>query len=559
MTQKEALTILKTGANVFLTGEPGSGKTHLVNEYVAYLHEHDIAPAITASTGIAATHIGGFTIHSWSGIGIRKTLASYDLEMMAMNERLARRIRAARVLIIDEISMLDGKMLDLVNRVCRFIKRNEAPFGGMQVVFVGDFFQLPPVTPEGEPSAQFAFASESWHAAKPVVCYLSEQHRQEDSVFLELLSALRSNALEARHRAHLAGRFAKEDDTKGRLLTKLFPHNADVDRINEARLAELAGRASVFEMRSSGFKTLVEQLKRGCLSPETLTLKKGARVMFTKNNFEAGFVNGTIGDVVEFREGDGVPLVRTGKGTRAAESMDWTIMDGARTLAKITQVPLRLAWALTVHKSQGGTLDAAFMDLSDAFAYGQGYVALSRVRTLSGLYIAGFNERALEVHSEVSAKDGELRVVSQNIQEELRVMPPHKLVELHRNFIRACGGSLVVSGKKAFSVKKKSSPHYITRELLRKKLSLSEMAEARGLTVGTILNHLEKLAASGMIKITRDIEYLKPEQDRFEKMKAAFAAAYKREGVMTLALTRKIIGDDFSYDELRLARLFLEE
>lgn len=442
MTQAEALAILKTGANVFLTGEPGSGKTHLVNEYAAYLREYDIAPAVTASTGIAATHIGGFTIHSWSGIGIRKMLASYDLEMMGMNERLARRIQAARVLIIDEISMLDGKMLDLVDRVCRFIKRSELPFGGMQIVFVGDFFQLPPVTPEGEPPAQFAFASESWSALRPAVCYLSEQHRQEDGVFLELLSALRRNALSADHRALLAERFSREDDTRGRLLTKLFPHNADVDRINEARLAELAGKVRVFSMRSSGLKPLAEQLKRGCLSPETLTLKKGARVMFTKNNFEAGFVNGTIGEVAEFRKEDGAPLVQTPKGIRAAEPMDWTIMDGARTLAKITQTPLRLAWAMTVHKSQGTSLGSAFMDLSGAFAYGQGYVALSRVRTLSGLYLAGFNERALEVHPEVVEQDRAFRALSDAVRNAFLNMRQDAIEKRHKDFLCSCGGTV---------------------------------------------------------------------------------------------------------------------
>lgn len=466
MTQKEALTILKIGANVFLTGEPGSGKTHLVNEYVAYLREHEIAAAVTASTGIAATHIGGFTIHSWSGIGIRKTLAPYDLEMMEANERLARRIRSARVLIIDEISMLDGKMLDLTDRVSRFIKRNEAPFGGMQVVFVGDFFQLPPVTPAGEPPAQFAFASESWSAAKPVVCYISEQHRQEDSVFLELLSAMRKNAFGAHHRARLADRFATEDGVQGRLLTKLFPHNAEVNRINEMRLAELIGKAAVFSMRSSGLKPLVEQLKRGCLSPETLTLKKGARVMFTKNNFDAGFVNGTIGDVEGFRKEDGIPLVETQRGIRAAEPMDWTIMDGARTLAKITQIPLRLAWAMTVHKSQGVSLDAAFMDLSDAFAYGQGYVALSRVRTLSGLYLAGFNERALEVHPDILEQDSAFRALSDAAQNDFLNIHPDMIAKRHRDFLHACGVvSQLKHGAKIKSVSDGSPKAYSVADL----------------------------------------------------------------------------------------------
>lgn len=145
MTQDEALAILTTGTNVFLTGKPGSGKTHTVNRYVRWLRDHEIEPAITASTGIAATHIGGYTIHSWSGIGVRHHLTAHDLGHIAGNRRVVRRVRAAQVLIIDEVSMLAAQTLSMVETVCRKIRGEETPFGGLQVVLVGDFFQLPPV------------------------------------------------------------------------------------------------------------------------------------------------------------------------------------------------------------------------------------------------------------------------------------------------------------------------------------------------------------------------------------------------------------------------------
>ncbi len=146
MTQDQALNILKTGANVFLTGEPGAGKTHTINNFVNYLRACDVEPAITASTGIAATHIGGMTIHSWSGIGIKTKLDKYELDKIASSEYIAKRIGRTRVLIIDEISMLSTNMLDMVDMVCREIKQNSEPFGGIQIVLVGDFFQLPPIT-----------------------------------------------------------------------------------------------------------------------------------------------------------------------------------------------------------------------------------------------------------------------------------------------------------------------------------------------------------------------------------------------------------------------------
>src|SRR3989338_795530 len=145
MTQSEALDILKTGANVFLTGEPGAGKTHTVNEYVRYLRACKVEPAVTASTGIAATHIGGMTIHSWSGIGIKRWLDKYSLDSIASREYVSKRMRAAHVLIIDEVSMLAPETLDMVDAVCREVRQNQQSFGGLQVLLVGDFFQLPPV------------------------------------------------------------------------------------------------------------------------------------------------------------------------------------------------------------------------------------------------------------------------------------------------------------------------------------------------------------------------------------------------------------------------------
>ncbi len=436
MTQAQALQILKTGANVFLTGEPGSGKTHTINTYISWLRERGIEPAITASTGIAATHVGGMTIHAWSGIGIKKELSEWDLEALLEREPLVRRVRLAHVLIIDEVSMLDARLLSLVDRAVRTLRGNERPFGGLQVIFVGDFFQLPPVS-KGEPS-KFAFESPSWEEANPLHCYLNEQHRQEDGVFLELLAGLRAGTLTESHKNALRARAEYPED--GDLSTRLYPHNADVDRINEEALSKIEGEAKMFAMRSEGGKALVEALKRGCLSPETLALKEGASVMFTRNNFEAGYVNGTLGVVTGFSE-SGFPLVRTREGAMIeASPEEWRIDDRARTLAKIVQVPLRLAWAITVHKSQGMSLDAAVMDLSAAFEYGQGYVALSRVRSLSGLYLSGFNERALAVHPQILKKDSHFKDASAAARNTFVAMTFDELTGLHKQFVQKSGG-----------------------------------------------------------------------------------------------------------------------
>ena len=184
MTQSQALAILKTGTSVFLTGEPGSGKTYAINEYVAYLRSRGIEPAITASTGIAATHIGGMTIHSWSGIGIKTVLNKHDLHKIATSQYIIKRVRRAKVLIIEEVSMLNPETLSMVDVVCRQIKESLEPFGGMQVVFSGDFFQLPPVIKRETvnnaqtalvetPSTRFAYDSPVWQQLNPYVCYLN--------------------------------------------------------------------------------------------------------------------------------------------------------------------------------------------------------------------------------------------------------------------------------------------------------------------------------------------------------------------------------------------------
>jgi hypothetical protein len=425
VTQDEALALLKTGASVFLTGEPGSGKTHTVNRYLRALKAAGIDYAYTASTGIAATHGHGITIHAWSGIGVRDALTGRDLDSIAANRRIAARVAKTRVLVIDEISMLPARSLALVDTVCRHIKDSHAPFGGMQVVLAGDFFQLPPVERRDEAAAlplgdggdgsgsSFAHASPAWRDLAPIVCYLSEQHRQADKPFLDLLAAIRANACGQEHRERLAARLIDRDRLPENC-TRLFTHNAAVDDINRRELAKLAGDSRVFPMAAKGAEPLVQALKRGCLSPETLHLKEGAVVMFTKNDQAGRYVNGTLGVVEAFDSDEGFPIVATRGGKRiVAEPATWKIEEAGTERASVTQVPLRLAWAITVHKSQGMSLDAAVIDLSRAFEYGQGYVALSRLRSLSGLHLLGLNERALRVHPQAVETDALFRAASE--------------------------------------------------------------------------------------------------------------------------------------------------
>ena len=452
MKQDEALQILKTGASVFLTGEPGSGKSYVASRFVGYLRREGAPVAVTASTGIAAAQLGGMTVHAWSGIGARSHVTRSDMDAIAKSRRVTDRIKKTRVLIIDEVSMLSGQTLSAVSQVCQFVRKSNDPFGGLQAVFVGDFFQLPPVvrrdeyagaemeSQDEEDRSPFAYASRAWRSLDPAICYLTEQHRQTDSEFSLLLGAIRFNRFGQQHRDLLASRKLKMDSLPGSI-TRLFTHNMDVDRINQAELVKLPGEIRSFHMSSTGDKLLTDGLKRGCLSPEQLDLKTGAIVMFTKNDPEGRFVNGTLGVVTEFAREDGFPVIITkGGSTVVARPAEWKVAEDESFKAGIEQVPLRLAWAITVHKSQGMSLDAAVMDLSNAFEYGQGYVALSRVRSLSGLHLLGWNERALRVHPEALMKDGDFRRSSESEQERLAATGSAKTEALHQTHLRDMKG-----------------------------------------------------------------------------------------------------------------------
>jgi ATP-dependent exoDNAse (exonuclease V) alpha subunit len=549
MTQGEALDILKTGANVFLTGEPGSGKTHTLSAYVEWLRAHGIDPAITASTGIAATHVGGMTIHSWSGIGILERLGDEDLDRITAKEHVVRRIARASVLIIDEVSMLSAGALSMIDRVTREVKRDSRAFGGMQVVFCGDFFQLPPVTRGGTP-AEFAFASPSWRAATPLVCYLTEQHRQEDDLYLQILSAIRDGSFDHTHASAILSREG-EGDVLDADIPRLYTHNADVDRINEDCLAKLDGAGRTYLMEEQGAGVLTEALKRGCLSPEKLTLKVGAIVMCTKNNPAGQYVNGTLGKVIGFARA-GEPIIETHDGRELIISAtDWAVEENGKIRAKISQMPLRLAWAITVHKSQGMSMDAAAIDLSRTFEYGQGYVALSRVRTLSGLTLLGWSEQAALVHPEVARMDERLREESLAAEEAFETLRDEgDLAAMHRNFLIASGGSERVQAPGERPAKRTTYDE--TLVMIDQGVPLTEIAKARKLTVGTIADHAEKLIGSGR---TTSSTLLSLIPARLVAALPDIHPIFEELGTEKLAPTFHKLNGKYTYDDLKLARI----
>ena len=422
MNQRLALEILLHGESALLTGPAGAGKTFVLNQFIRASKDEGKYVSVTATTGLAATHLGGTTIHAWAGIGVLDYLPDRFVDHITKGRREI--IEKTDILIIDEISMLHDYRLDMVDEVCRLVRKApDVPFGGIQVVMSGDFFQLPPVNRAGSREGSFVVHSDVWRELNPAILYLDEQFRQhKGDALLDILTSLRANNLRRHHAETLLDRTEYEPPTDADL-TELHTMNVDVDQINGRKLAELAGDEVRYMQHTTGGVHYVENLQRSVLAPVELVLKLGALVMAVKNDQSKRYANGSIGMVVDFESGTDYPVVQFRNGRTIVMQPDtWELRDGDKKRASISQIPLRLAWAITVHKSQGMTLDAARIDLRKAFVPGMGYVALSRVRDIDNLYLTGINRTALQMSDEAYAIDERLKMRAANDRERFQYL-----------------------------------------------------------------------------------------------------------------------------------------
>ena len=568
--QTTALNILKTGNNVFITGSAGTGKTYLLNKFTFYLKSRKIVPTIVAPTGIAASHLRGQTIHSYFSLGIRSEVDDYYIESLLEKKYLQTRFSHLKVLIIDEISMVSPEIFSSIDKILQAFKRNTLPFGGVQTILSGDFFQLPPIsrTPTDK---RFAWQSPAWKELGLKTCYLQEKFRQDDNVLISILDEIRSGTVSSNSYDVLNARFHKDLDINF-TPTKLYTHNMDVDRINIQELNKINNPAFAFKYTSEGTAKNIEKIFKSSLVLEEIVLKKDAVVMFIKNNHDLGYVNGTTGVIVNFDKETKLPIVKTSDGSLIKISLEeWTMEnESANVVAKVLQVPLKLAWAITIHKSQGMTLDSAEIDLSKTFEVGQGYVALSRIKNINGLRLMGLNDKALLVDPLILHIDDRIKAASKKASDEISAISAEKLQEIFEAYLLSIDGltdtdeiqkqELILNSEKKL-VKRSSSPtHVQTKELIESSTSVEELAKSRGMSKSTIINHLRILKEEdgelNLAKFLPDASTLSRIQETLVKIKERNTADdFSEDGKPRLKPIYELLDGEVSYDDIRITLL----
>jgi len=400
--QLRGVEIVETGVNTFLTGMAGTGKSTVTTAIVGRARDNI---DLCATTGIAALNlqqqfkertglvVKTSTVYRFAGIGLGPALGQsfeayffYLQSNMTMSRRAAfHRVGSARTVVIDEISMLPGRVLDYLDFHFKRIRCNNAPFGGAQIVAVGDFLQLPPVAKDR--CYDWAFNSKAWKEAGFVECYMTQIFRQNEPVFVTALNDFRVGRVRGETAAALQSRVAR---FPSRDIPRLFTHNVQVDKWNAYQLENIeTEEIRTYNASTNGQPDQVEFLIKNLVTPSELQLKRTARVMFTANITVDGDLvaaNGECGKVEEFRDGEILVEKDNGKLIRV-EPFSWQFDPQDDQSAKFIQYPLRLAYSMTIHKSQGLTLDRALIDIRAAREPGQAYVALSRLRSLSGLFL----------------------------------------------------------------------------------------------------------------------------------------------------------------------------
>ncbi len=404
--QAQALEKLNGSGNVFVTGGAGSGKSFLIRHFLKQAQE---AIPVLASTGAAAVLVGGRTFHSFFGLGLLEGGSIATIERNRKNGRVLKRIREAKTVIIDEVSMLSGVVLNTAEIISRMARDNDEPWGGLRIICVGDFAQLPPVTKAGA-KRDWAFQCEAWSFSQFASVVLSSNVRTQDNEFLKILDLIRWGRVDRTvhdflNRHLLTEGFNQDPEFTSSAgdaeATRLCPRRDQADGYNQLRLSLIDEKEQIFPTVFIGDAKSKEALKRNAPVPELLVLKRFCRVMLIQNDPMKRWVNGSRGRLLEADESKLV--IRLDSGSKInVEPATFSILDAdGKVVASMVNFPVALAYATTIHKAQGATLDEVWVDLSRLWEPGQAYVALSRLRTPQGLKVAGWNPQSIIVAPEV--------------------------------------------------------------------------------------------------------------------------------------------------------------
>ncbi len=394
--QKEVIKYAKEGKNLFFTGPAGTGKSFVLKKVIQELM---FGLSITAMTGTAAYNIGGSTLHSFAGIGLGDNTAEKYVGFIRRDKRKMQNWIHTKTLIIDEVSMLSSELFEKLEEIARKVRKCEKFFGGIQLILCGDFFQLPPISKD-ENKVKFCFESDLWKNIKHSIT-LTEQFRQKEFNLINMLGELRIGKLSSESEELIKSRTNKKIECpEGIVPTKLYTTRKDVNSENQNELNKLKTELITYNAIEKGDEKVLEIFDKMCPSQKELNLKIGAQVMLIVNmDVKEGLVNGSRGVIIDFINNK--PLVKFKNQTIIIERYEFEFKKDDKVIATRLQFPLILAWAITVHKSQGMTIDYLIVNLSNVFECGQTYVALSRCSTIDGLSIVGFNKNKIKVHEKV--------------------------------------------------------------------------------------------------------------------------------------------------------------
>ena len=531
--QQTAMEKLERQGNIFLTGAAGTGKSFLLDRYLA--DKPAASFPIVASTGAAAVLIGGRTFHGFFGLGIMEGGADAAVARALKNRKLIHRLAMAHCIVIDEVSMLSGITLEAAERIARRARQRDEPWGGLRIIVVGDFAQLPPVTQGGQ-AKDWAFLHAVWRESEFHPALLSTVMRTQDSDFLAILNFIRAGVVNDEVRGFLDARMAPgARQSEG---TRLYAHRVRAEDYNLRRLEAIPGQARSFETRYEGDDRYIDTAKRAFPVPEELHLKEGALVMMRKNDVsgERLYVNGSLGHVRQIDADLLHVRLLTGE-TLEVEPCKFSYLDGdGRELLAAWNFPVTLAWATTIHKAQGASLDRMTVDLSSLWEPGQAYVALSRVRSANGLSIERWSPGSIRAEPLVTELYDSLAVASQSyVPRPFFTLPDPQYYQAEEAAMSQQEGG--VRERRAALI----------REHIGKESPLERIVEEAGVKTDRVLLYMEEFLKEGTaVRIGYLIADL-PEASRIRQ-------AFEELGTERLKPVFEALGESIPFTTLRLVR-----